>query len=165
MIFHLSIDANDPRHVAEVLAELLGGEALPFPPVSEGSWVAMAGDERGTTVEIYPAGTDLVIGEGDSDAVGLPGQTGRLTATHFAMATNCTVDEVLAIAAREGWPAKYCKRGGIFGVIEFWIEGTRMIEVMTAEMQHEYLSAMTIANWKAMLAQGREAQATFTQGT
>lgn len=159
MIFHLSIDANDPRHVAGVLAELLGGEALPFPPVSQGSWVAMAGDERATTVEIYPAGTDLVIGEGDSDAIGLPGETGRLTATHFAMATDRTVDEVLAIAAREGWPAKYRKRGGIFGVIEFWIEGTRMIEVLTPEMQHEYVGAMTIANWKAMLAQGAPAQA------
>ena len=56
MIFHVSIDADDPRHVAEVLAELWGGRAVPFPPVLKGSWVALAGDDRNTTVEIYPRG-------------------------------------------------------------------------------------------------------------
>lgn len=29
MLFHLSIDADDPRHVAEVIAELWGGRAFP----------------------------------------------------------------------------------------------------------------------------------------
>ncbi len=46
MIFHLSIDADDPRHVAGVLAELMGGEAMPFPPVSIGSWMALAGGQE-----------------------------------------------------------------------------------------------------------------------
>ena len=55
---------------------------------------------------------------------------------------------VHAIAEREGWLAKYRKRGGKFGVIEFWIEGTRMIEVLTPAMQGEYLGAMTAENWK-----------------
>ena len=51
MLFHLSIDARDPRHVANVIAELFGsGKAAPFPPVAEGSWVALALDERNTTV-------------------------------------------------------------------------------------------------------------------
>ena len=31
-IAHASIPADDPRRVAEVLAEILDGEALPFPP-------------------------------------------------------------------------------------------------------------------------------------
>jgi hypothetical protein len=48
----------------------------------------------------------------------------------------------MAIATREGWPAKYRKRGGLFGVVELWIEGRQMIEVLTPEMQSEYLSAM-----------------------
>lgn len=141
MLFHLSIDARDPQHVAEVIAELFGGRAAPFPPVAQGSWVALAGDERNTLVEVYPRGTELVEAEGDADALGMPGAGGR-SATHFAMATPLTQDEVLAIAAREGWPAKYRKRGGVFGVIELWIEGDRMAEVLTAEMQREYLSAM-----------------------
>ena len=35
MLFHISIDADDPRRVAEVLAELWGGRAFPFPAVIE----------------------------------------------------------------------------------------------------------------------------------
>ncbi|MHA6768507.1 hypothetical protein [Sphingobium ummariense] len=58
----------------------------------------------------------------------------------------------MAIALREGWPAKYPKRGGQFGVIELWIEGRQMIEGLTAEMQAEHLATVTIDNWRAMLA-------------
>src|SRR4051794_29803214 len=32
MIHHLSIAARDPRHAASVLAELMGGKSVPFPP-------------------------------------------------------------------------------------------------------------------------------------
>jgi hypothetical protein len=159
MIFHLSIDADDPRHVAGVLAELLGGEAMPFPPVAVGSWMALADDERGSSVEVYPRGTQLVLADGDADAIGMSGGDSQYSATHFAMATNLSLEEVFAIAERENWPAKYRKRGGIFGVIEFWIEGRRMVEVLTADMQREYLAIATIGNWKAMLAQGAPATA------
>ncbi len=139
MIFHLSFDAEDPKHVAEVIAELWGGKAIPFPPVMAGSWVALAGDERNSSVEVYPRGTELVVADGDADSYGVIGGNGARSSTHFAMATALDVDQVKAIAAREGWPAKYRKRGGVFGVLEFWVEGTRMIEVLTPEMQAEYL--------------------------
>ncbi len=155
MIFHLSIDARDPQRVAEVLAELMGGEATPFPKVVEGSWLAHAGDERNTMVEVYPHGTQLIEAPGKGGFLGAPGE-GGLCATHFAMATELGPAQIFLIAAREGWPAKYCKRGGGFGVIELWMEGNRMVEVLTPEMQAEYLSATTLPNWKAMLAQGDE---------
>jgi len=151
MIFHLSIDADHPHHVASVLAELLGGEALPFPPVSQGSWLALARDDRGSSVEVYPRGTELAIAEGDADAVGLPGGNLGGSPTHFAMATDWSLEAVLALAVREDWPAKYRKRGGIFGVIELWIEGRQMIEVLTPDMQAEYRATMTIENWKRFL--------------
>jgi hypothetical protein len=71
------------------------------------------------------------------------------------MATKLNQDEVLAIAEREGWPAKYRKRGGAFGVIEIFAEDCQMIEVLTDAMQREYTGAVTIENWKMMLkAQG-----------
>jgi len=154
MLFHLSISAHDPRRVANVIAEIWGGEAAVFPPVMEGSWVAMAGDDRGTILEVYPIDTVLVEGEGGADAYGK--RTGLIanTPTHCATATNLDMDAVIAIAKREGWTAKYCKRGGKFGVIELWIEGRQMIEVLTPEMQREYLDSMTIDNWKRMLASG-----------
>lgn len=148
MLFHLSIDAENPKHVAEVIAELWGGIATPFPPVISGSWVAMAGDARNTIVEVYPRGTQLVEGEGEADAYGVIGGKGGHSATHFAMATDMDLAQVRAIGAREGWPVKYCKRGGKFGVIELWVEGNRMVEVLTPEMQAEYLETMTVDAWK-----------------
>ena len=151
MLFHVSIEVDDPRHVAEVVAELFGGEALPFPPVTPGSWIALAGDDRGTAIEFYPRGTEIHEVPGDHDATGLRVAPRRNNATHLAMATKLGQDEVLAIARREGWPAKYRKRGGAFGVIEIFVEGCQMIEVLTEEMQREYLGAVTIPNWKAML--------------
>lgn len=154
MLFHLSIDADDPRHVAEVLAEIWGGVVAPFPPVIAGCWMAQAGDERNTTIEVYPRGTEFVEGEGDADAYGVIGTKNRRSATHFAMATPKSADEIHAIAAREGWPAKYRKRGGIFGVVELWIEGCRMIEVLTPEMQAEYRDGMTVARWDDLLRAG-----------
>ena len=151
MLFHVSIEVDDPRHVAGIVAELWGGAALPFPPVTPGSWIALAGDERGTGIEFYPRGTEIHEVPGDHDATGLRVEPRRNNATHFAMATKLGQDEVLAIAKREGWPAKFRKRGDAFGVIEIFVEGCQMIEVLTEEMQREYVEAVTIPNWMAML--------------
>jgi hypothetical protein len=150
----MPIAAHDPRRVASVIAEIWGGEAYVFPAVIEGSWVAMAGDDRGTILEVYPIDTVLREGEGAADAYGV--RTGHIghTPTHAAIATGLDQDKILAIAQRESWSAKCCRRGGKFGVIELWIEGRQMIQVLTPEMQREYLDCMTIANWKRMLTSG-----------
>lgn len=154
MLFHVSIAAHDPQHVATVIAELWGGEALPFPPVTQGSWIALAGDDRATAMEVYPVDTVLREAEGDADAWGERTGELRYTATHAAIATVLDQKAVMAIALREGWPAKYRKRGGQFGVIEIWIEGRQMMEILTADMQAEYLASITIDNWRAALAAG-----------
>lgn len=154
MLFHVSIDAREPERVATVLAELFGGVATPFPPVVAGSWVAHAGDDRNTLVEVYPRDTELVEAEGDADGFGVPGAVRGGSSTHFAMATPLSLDEVQAIASREGWTSKYRKRGDAFGVIELWVEGDRMVEVLTQEMQAEYLQAMRLPAWQAMLSEG-----------
>ena len=146
MLFHMSIAADDPQHVAEVIAELWQGSTRPFRSVSDGGWMALAGDERGTLIEVYPHGTVLCESDGDADAHGEALGADRLSATHGAIATALDTDAVLALARREGWPAKYRKRGGMFGVIELWIEGRQMMEVLTPEMQREYLTAM--AAWQ-----------------
>jgi len=73
MIFHISIEADDPERTARMMAEIWRGKAYPFPPVGKGSWVAMAGDERNSTVEVYPRGTELHEAAGDV-------QAGRATA-------------------------------------------------------------------------------------
>ena len=148
MLFHMSIAAREPRHVAEVFAKLWGGQVFPFRPVCEGGWIAIAGDERGTAIEVYPQDIVLRETEGDFDAHGEQMPGAGYTPTHAAIATDMTLDEVLALAEREGWPAKYRKRGGMFGVVEMWIEGRQMIEVLTPPMQAEYLASMNPADWK-----------------
>ena len=159
MLFHVSIEADDPRRVATVLAEVFGGAAAPFPPVAEGSWVALAGDDRGTMIEVYPRGTELHIGEGTADAFGIPGPRRHNSGVHLAMASELDIEQVFAIADREHWPTKYCKRGGKFGVIELWVEGCQMVEVLTEEMQREYQGAISIENWKRMLEERALAEA------
>ena len=155
MLYHVSIEADDPRHVAEIFCEFWGGAVAPFPPVGEDSWLAFAGDDRNTMIEIYPRGTELHEAIGDADAVGLRFPRRRHTATHFAVGTPLSETEVMVICAREGWPAKYRKRGGAFGVIEIWIEGCQMIELLTPEMEREYLETMTPAGWAAQLEAAR----------
>jgi len=112
----------------------------------------MAGDARNSGVEVYPRGTKLVPADGDGDAYGVLDASDRRSATHMAIATDLTVEQVRAIGTRHGWPVKYRKRGGVFGVLELWIEGVRMIEVLTPEMQAEYLENLSVEKWQAMLA-------------
>ncbi|NNM78252.1 hypothetical protein HJG53_15270 [Sphingomonas sp. ID1715] len=149
MLFHLSIEADDPKRTAEVLAEIWNGVAMPFAAVAEGSWMAFHPADNGTMIEVYPRGTDLAIG--DKGALGLASSDRRASATHFAMSTDKSIEEIYAIAEREGWHAQYFSRGGAFGVIEVWIDGCQMIEVLTPEMQREYLDNVTIANWTRMI--------------
>jgi len=155
MLFHLSIEADNPQRLAQFFAEIWEGEALPFPSVTPGSWVALSGDERGTIIEIYPRGTELHAVEGDHDAKGVRVAPHRHNATHMAVATVKSEAEIYALSDRYGFPAKYRKRGGAFGVIEIFAEDCQMIEVLTDAMQREYIGAITIENWKMMLkAQG-----------
>lgn len=149
MLFHLSIAAANPRQVAHVLAEIMGGRATPFPPVGEGSWVAHAGDDRNTLVEVYPRGTLLF--EGPDGAVGVPaGRREPRSAVHFALATPLDEAAIHAIGRREGWPCETYSRGGLFRVVELWVEGTQLVELLTPVMQAEYLEGARLDCWEAM---------------
>ena len=151
MLFHLSIEADNPQRMAQFFAEIWDGEALPFPSVTPGSWAALSGDARATMIEIYPRGTELHPVEGDNDAAGVRVAPHRFTATHMAIGTDKSEAEIYDLCDRYGFVAKYRKRGGIFGVIEIFAEDCQMIEVLTGEMQREYTGAITIENWKRML--------------
>jgi hypothetical protein len=155
MIHHLSFAAENPQRAASAIAELWGGEAFPFPPVAKGSWVAISGDARGTTIEVYPLGAELHPVDGDADGEARMAATpARFSATHAAIATALDAEAVYALARRHGWLAKYRKRGGIFGVIEVWVENAFLLEVLTPEMQREYTDFMSPDAWRALLAAG-----------
>jgi hypothetical protein len=140
VIHHLSIPAGDPRRVAEVLVELLGGMLTEFGPYP-GSYIAWAADEAGTAIEVYPVGTEMFPPAGDGQARFRHNPAaGPCTATHATVSVERSAAEILALGAREGWRAVVLSRGP-HDVIEFWIENTVMLELMTPEMTAAYLAA------------------------
>jgi hypothetical protein len=150
MILHLSIGAKDPKRVASVIAELWGGRALPCPHPIEGGWIAFADDDEGTAVEVYPLGHALVPGAAAVTSRAARGASlSGPTATHFAMLTRLSQARVEGIAAREGWRAAECDRGP-YRVIELWLEGERLVEVLTAQMHRDYVATMTPKQWEEM---------------
>lgn len=150
MLFHASISARDPARVAAALAEIWRGESHPFPPFP-GAYVALAGDERGTLIEVYPLGTEMVPGDSEV-AFARNAGIGEHAINHQAVGTSLSAEEVLEIAAREGWRALRCNRGP-FEVIEVWLENRILIEALTPDMQRQYLAFLTPANWRAFVAE------------
>ena len=152
MINHISIAVNDPQRVANVLAEIWDGMVFPFPPAPN-SFFVIANDGRGTAVEITPAGTVLVPGEGLPDENDADAPTEEFeakfvqsdfrptyVATHLNISTKKSIEEIRDIANREGWRVLVCNRGeGLFQLIEVWIENSFMLEVMTPEQTARYV--------------------------
>jgi len=138
MIHHLSIAARDPKQAAEVLAELMGGKAVPFPP-NPGSFFALQLDQHGSGVEVYPAGTELEPnGSAGGTFVKRPQHRGH-GSTHFALSVPTDRAKVEEIAGRAGWQCFVCNRGP-FHVIEVWVENETMVEVLPPEFAAEYLA-------------------------
>lgn len=151
MIFHISIAADDPKRTAKMLAELWRGEAFPFPVVGKGSWVAHAGDDRRSSIEVYPR--DLAFYPTERAGEERYEPTSRHNAFHAAVGTPLGIEEVQEIGRRYGCHTSVCQRGPWFRVIEFWVDNTQMLEMMTPEMQQEYQSSITLENWRDMLRQ------------
>jgi hypothetical protein len=135
VIHHLSIAASQPEHVAGVLAELMGGVAVPD---AENFFVWQL-DDYGSGVEVYPAGTELQPG-GPTGGRFIKKEIGRgLGPTHVALSVATDADTVERVASREGWHHFRCDRGP-FHVIEVWIENETLIEILPPEYAHEYLA-------------------------
>lgn len=146
MLFHASIPAENCERVARVLADFWCGSYAPFPPCP-GGYIAMAGDDRGTEIEVFPWTCENHIGPEELDIV--PRSSGVAhSACHLAIATTLPESMVIAIASREGWTARVCDRNGCFHVIEVWLENRFLVEVLTGPMQAEYLAFMTPAVWE-----------------
>ncbi len=153
MMIHSSISAREPERIARFIAALWGGEAHPFPPCP-GAYVALANDERGTLLEVNPAGSEMIFGKTEIEYAFDRPETLN-SPSHHAIATDLSEAEVTKLAAAERFPARRCWRGppGFgFTVIEVWLEGRLLIEVLTREMQAEYKKFMTPGNWTKLLA-------------
>jgi hypothetical protein len=152
MIHHISIPANHPHHVAEVLAELLHGQAFPFPG-HVGSYVAVALDKYGTMIEVYPLGTELTPGKGDDSQVEFQHKTDvtQFSALHAALSIPISQQQIEEIANKKGWRMLRCNRGP-FEVIEFWIENRLLLELLTPELVSNYLRFMQPENLQQCFA-------------
>ena len=75
MLFHVSVEADNPQQVAEALAQIWGGEAHPFPPVGVGSWVGPAADQPAGARD----GSDALVAEAVDHrrGRGRPGRAGE----------------------------------------------------------------------------------------
>lgn len=148
MIHHVSIPAKDPKHVADVLAELMNGRAYPFPGSIANSFMAVSGDVHGTMIEVYPETLALKRGEADDEQVTAT-TVDAPAAYPFHVLLSVPVDRaaVQRIGDREGWRTKVFGRGApgqkpVFHIFEFWIENHLMLEVATPEMVAEYAAAI-----------------------
>ncbi len=140
MIHHISVAAQNPQHVAQVLAEVLKGQFVPFPPVY-GSYMVVAMDEHGTAIEVLPIGTEILPGSGSGDCYfEQNSKPSSYTATHAAVSVPRSQPEIEAIGQREGWRVVRCDREGFFDLMEFWVENTLMLELLTPEMTARYLA-------------------------
>ncbi|WP_209428041.1 hypothetical protein [Pararhodobacter sp. SW119] len=150
-LLHVSITADDPERVSRFLANLLGGQALPFPPFPD-SWIAFAAQDDGTAIEVYPlthrlkAGSQTITCEAGRPDAGA-------TFAHVAVASTLDRSEILRIGAAEGWVTRICNRGP-FECVEIWLEDRLLVEVLDAAMQRDYAQGMTAQNWRAMFGLG-----------
>ena len=172
MINHISIAVNDPEKVANALAEIWDGMVFPFPP-APGSFFVIANDGKGSAVEVTPAGTVLIPGEGlpsEGVSVVTTEEFGarfvksdfvpRYVATHLNISTRKNIEEIKEIATREGWRVLVCDRDGLFELIEVWIEDQFLLEVMTPEHTARYVEITDPAFIEAAFADNMIPQAT-----
>ena len=148
MILHASFTVDDPRSAAETLAEILEGEAVPFPELGDDAWLSMSGDEHGTLVEFLQRGTEFHYVAGGTVAH-RQGDKRRESGTHILIETPHDEARVLAIAAERGSQAHRANHGPL-EVIEFWIERCLLIEVVTPQLAAKYRKLATPHNARAI---------------
>ncbi|MBD2104286.1 hypothetical protein [Leptolyngbya sp. FACHB-261] len=153
MIHHFSMAANNPLHVAQVLAELLQGTVAPFSK-NPGSYVVFTEDVYGTLIEISPQGLELQPGSGDESfcySVNHSRSSGY-SVTHFNLSVAVSEAKIRAVAAREGWRTVRVSAGGFFEVMEFWVENQTLLELMPPPFTTQYLAFLHSEKLKNILA-------------
>jgi len=158
MIAHVSIPARDPARAAQLLAALLDGDVAPF-PVVRGALVVVARDGSGTAIEVLPEDVTIRRGRDDPLPVELPDGSGlpqgatfrhgalpaERHAVHVALTTQLSEPEVIALGRAAGVPIVACERGGLFGVVEIWIDERFLVEVLTPAQARRYRAIMSPA--------------------
>jgi hypothetical protein len=141
MIHHISVSAQNPQHVAQVIAEIIKGQAVPFPGY-QNSYMVVAMDEHGTAIAVLPAGVEIRPGFDRDECSFMQNlDASKFTATHAAVSVPTSQTEIEQIGKREGWRVVRCNHLSLFDVLEFWVENHLLIEFLTPEMTAQYLAA------------------------
>jgi hypothetical protein len=144
-LLHVSVPAANPEQTAHILARILGGACLPFPPCPD-AWIAFAASDDGTAIEVYP--DTAVIEQGPQTIAFANGSAAtQPIAMHVAVASPLPLDTIMAVAAETGWTARVCDRGP-FECVELWINDRYLIEVLDPKMLRDYRKTMTARNWR-----------------
>jgi hypothetical protein len=147
VIAHVSLPALDCRTVAAVLAKIMDGIAVPFPPGGPEAWNCWS--KRGDfQIVVTPVGQVMLEGPGGHIwGARLVGEE-RAYESHFAIAVERPAEEVIELARAGGWHTQLCNRGGFFDVVEVWVENAYLVEVLGPAQLADYRRSMTVENWK-----------------
>jgi hypothetical protein len=152
MIAHVSMPADDCALVARVLASMMDGGALRFPPGGPNAWNAWS-KHNDFQVVVTPRGQVMVEGEREH-VWEHRGARDRASETHFAVAVDRSAQEIVAIAHDAGWHARICNRGGLFDLVEVWVENAYLVEVLDPAQLADYRRSMSVENWKRAFGLG-----------
>lgn len=168
MIAHLSIPAENPKETALFFAAIIDGLVFNF-PVVPGASVAVARDGSGTAVEVYPSSMAHHPGTGQPDPtlqpegpMAMPWEDqiyaapteNRPSSFHLAIETKLSAAEVISRSQSLGWRSLACNRGGVFGVVEVWVDNIYLVEVLVPEEVARYRNFMNITGCAAMFGPG-----------
>jgi hypothetical protein len=93
MIAHVSMPADDCALVARVLADMMDGGALPFPPGGPTAWNAWS-RRNDFQIVVTPRGHFMVEGNSEAELTSGAGAE-RASETHFAIAVERAAAELL----------------------------------------------------------------------
>jgi hypothetical protein len=141
MIHHISIAANQPQHVAQVLAELCQGQAADF-PYHPGCYIVLPLDLHGTMIEVLTPGSEFTPLTNDGDGLHQNPHPSKYNAFHAAISVPTSESQIYEIAKREDWHVQTCDRKGYFSVIEVWIENQQLLEFLPPNFTTQYLAFM-----------------------
>jgi hypothetical protein len=115
----------------------------------------LAGDERRTVLDVYPRGREHVPAAGEYAVRTNPAPSPH-SEVHLALHTVLAEQSVLAIASREAWFAQRSDRGGLFAVVEFWVENKFLLELLPDSEQRRYVENVSASNLKALFSRSAQ---------
>jgi hypothetical protein len=149
MIYHLSIAAENPQHVAEVLAEILHGQPKPHPFQAD-SYTVFPFDEYGTEIDVYPLGTEITPCDRQQANREENAIAAKFTATNLAIFVPASIEEVEHIAQREDWLVQRANFG--FDYILLWVENRLLLELLTPAMTVQYKIVASLKHFRKIFA-------------